>query len=230
MRKALAHSCNVFAYHVGLACGPDALATEARRFHFNAPTGIDLPSEATRMLVPDPAWKKTSGRGGWVTGDTINYSIGQGFLRFTPLQAACAIASLARRETLTVPTLLREPGRPPTGNRPAEKLEISDEHYTALIEGLQATIETGIGQNAQVPGIRLAGKTGTAQIARKEGTMNVAWFVAFAPVTNPEIAVAVAMEGDQPGVEFAGGKYAAPVVREMLATYFEKAEAKGNRN
>ena len=56
--------------------------------------------------------------------------------------------------------------------------------------------------------------------------MNIAWFVAFAPVTNPEIAIAVAMEGDQPGVEFAGGKYAAPVVRETLAAYFGKRDAR----
>jgi penicillin-binding protein 2 len=222
LREALAHSCNVFAYQVGLAAGPTALAAEARRFHFGETTGINLPAETSRMLVPDPAWKEKAGRGDWTSGDTVNLSIGQGFLRCSPLQMACAVASLARRETLTVPTLLRQPGRNPSGNRPREPLGLTDGDYTALIAGLRAVIETGIGRDAQVPGVSLAGKTGTAQVERPEGTFNVAWFVAFAPVGHPEIAIAVAMEGDQPGVEFAGAEHSAPIVREIVGSYFDK--------
>jgi penicillin-binding protein 2 len=222
LRDALAHSCNVFAYQTGLAAGPAALAAEARRFHFASPTGINLPAETSRMLVPDPAWKEEAGRGNWTPGDTVNLSIGQGFLRCSPLQMACAVASLARRETLTVPTLLRQPGRSPAGDRPREPLGLADGDYAALIQGLRAVIETGIGRDAQVPGVSMAGKTGTAQIARPEGSFNVAWFVAFAPVENPEIAIVVAMEGDQPGVEFAGAEHSAPIVREIVGTYFDK--------
>lgn len=221
LREALARSCNVFAYQTGLAAGPDALAGEARRFHFHEPTGINLPGETTHMLAPDQAWKLTYENEAWTTGDTINLSIGQGFLRCTPLQMACAIASLARRETLTVPTLLHQPGRSPTGGRPAEPLELSDADYTALIAGLRSVIETGIGRDAQVPGVALAGKTGTAQVMRPEGTFNVAWFVAFAPVERPEIAIAVALAGKEAGVEFAGAEHAAPVVREVVGAYFE---------
>jgi penicillin-binding protein 2 len=222
LTNALAYSCNVFAYQTGLAAGPEALAEEARRFHWDRPTGLDLPFETSRMLVPDPRWKEASGRGRWTTGDTINLAIGQGFLRISPLQAACAMASLARRETLTVPTLLHQPGRSPSGDRPREPLGLTDADYAALLAALQAGIETGIGRNAQVPGVRLAGKTGTAQVMRPEGPMNVAWMVAFAPVERPEIAVAVAMEGDQPGVEFAGAEHAAPVVREIMGAYFDR--------
>ena len=222
LRTALAHSCNVFAYQTGLAAGPDALAMEARRFHFGEPTGIDLPFEAQRMLVPDPAWKKKDGHGNWTQGDTVNLSIGQGFLRVTPLQAACAIASLARRETLTVPSLLYQPARRPSGDQPPESLGLANDDYVALIEGMKAVIEIGIGQDAQVPGVSMAGKTGTAQVIRQKGMMNIAWFVAFAPVERPEIAIAVAMEGDQPGVEFAGGEHAAPIVREIAGAYFDK--------
>ncbi|HTO04926.1 MAG TPA: penicillin-binding transpeptidase domain-containing protein, partial [Opitutus sp.] len=189
LRTGLAHSCNVFAYHTGLAAGPDALAIEARRFHLGEPTGVDLPFETQRMLVPDPAWKEASGRGAWTTGDTINLAIGQGFLRYSPLQAACATASFARRETLTVPTLLRSPERRPSGDRPAELLGLTDRDYSALVEGLRAVVETGIGRDAQVPGVTIAGKTGTAQVTRPEGMMNIAWFIAFAPVEDPQIAV-----------------------------------------
>jgi len=222
LRSALPHSCNVFAYQVGLATGPDHLAAEARRFHLGEPTGIDLPGETRRMLVPDPIWKEKQGFGPWTPGDTANFAIGQGYLLCSPLQAACAMASLARRETLTVPTLLHQPGRRPTGDRAAEPLGLTDGNYRALIEGLQAVILTGIGREAQVPGLTMAGKTGTTQVHRQDGMHNIAWFVAFAPVENPQIAIAVALEGSRPGEEFAGGKYAAPVVREIAGAWYDK--------
>lgn len=222
LRDALAQSCNVFAYQTGLAAGPEALAAEVRRFHLHEPTGLDLPAEASRMLVPDPAWKKQAGHGPWTPGDTANLAIGQGFLRCTPLQLACAVASLARRVTLTVPTLLRSPGRRPSGDRPPEALGLSDENYAALVAGLRAVVESGIGRDAQVPGISIAGKTGTAQVTRPEGTFNIAWFVAFAPVENPRIALAVALEGDRQNEEFAGAAHAAPIVREIIGGYLDK--------
>ncbi len=80
----------------------------------------------------------------------------------------------------------------------------------------------GIGQRAQVPGVRIAGKTGTAQIVRPEGMANVAWFLAFAPLERPKIAIAVAMEGSRPGEEFAGAEHAAPIIREIIAAYATK--------
>ncbi len=222
LNRALAHSCNIFAAQTGLAAGPQALAAEARRFHFDSPTAIDLPSETTRSLIPDPAWKNSARLGPWTDGDTINLAIGQGFLRISPLQAACAMASLARRETLTVPTLLRQPGRNPTGDRPREPLDISDTDYAALLASLRNVVESGIGSEAQVPGIKIAGKTGTAQIDTPEGRKNIAWFLAFAPANNPEIALAIALEGDVPNVEYAGAQHAAPIARELLGTYFDK--------
>lgn len=222
LRTALAQSCNVFAYHTGVAAGAEALAAEARRFHFDRPTGIALPGETTRMLVPDAAWKQAAVREAWADVDTINLAIGQGFLRISPLQAACAMASLARRETLTVPTLLHSPGRRPTGGQAPEPLGLAAREYAALIDGMHAVVESGIGQRAQVPGLRIAGKTGTAQIQTEKGMANVAWFVAFAPLDQPEIAIAVALEGDDVEVEYAGAEHAAPIVRELIAAYFEK--------
>jgi penicillin-binding protein 2 len=222
LNRALAHSCNIFAARTGLAAGPEALAAEARRFHLAESTGLDLPAETSRMFVPDPSWKTHDNRGPWTDGDTVNLAIGQGFLRISPLQAACAMASLARRETLTVPTLLRQPGRRPSGDRPAEPLDISDTDYAALLTSLRNVVETGIGREAQVPGIKIAGKTGTAQIESPAGMKNVAWFIAFAPVENPKIAVAIALEGDTPGVEYTGAQHAAPIARELLGAYFDK--------
>jgi penicillin-binding protein 2 len=222
LETAMAYSCNVFAYQVGLAAGPEALAAEARRFHLAQLTGIELPAETDRMLVPDPQWKRRVRREPWTDGDTCNYATGQGFVRYSPLQAACAIAALARRESLTVPTILYGPQRRPTGTRPAEPLGLADGDYAALVASLEAVVQIGSGRDAQVPGVRVAGKTGTAQVVGREGKANVAWFVAFAPVEQPRIAVAVALEGPDIGVEFAGARHAAPVVREMLGTYFHK--------
>jgi penicillin-binding protein 2 len=91
-----------------------------------------------------------------------------------------------------------------------------------LIAGLRAVVETGIGRDAQVPGISIAGKTGTAQVTRPEGTFNIAWFVAFAPIEKPQIALAVALEGARPNEEFAGATHAAPVVREIIGAYLDK--------
>ena len=223
--QALAQSCNVFAFTTGLAAGPDVLASTARAFHFHEPTGIELPFESSGMLVPDATWKKAQGRGNWTAIDTANLAIGQGDLRITPLQAACAIASLARRETLTIPTLRRDPHRSPTGDRPREPLQMSAGDYAALLDAMRAVVESGIGFDAQVPGISVAGKTGTAQVEAEGGMRNVAWFVAFAPVERPEIAVAVAIEGAEVGVEFAGAEHAAPVVRELIGTYFDRRAA-----
>jgi penicillin-binding protein 2 len=77
----------------------------------------------------------------------------------------------------------------------------------------------------RVPGVRVAGKTGTAQIKRPQGEVDEAWFICFAPLENPEIAIAVAIEGDKPRETFAGGLYAVPVASAVLRKYFEKQRA-----
>lgn len=218
LREALAHSCNVFACRVALGCGADAVATEARRFHLDRRTGIELPHEPAGMSVPDPA-QAIARKTRWTDGDTANLSIGQGSLLLSPLQAACMMASLARREMLTIPTLLRSPGRAPTGSFAREPLGISDGDYKAVLDGLEAVVMTGIGRDAQVPGLRIAGKSGTAQESRGGATFNVAWFLAFAPVESPRVAIAVALEGDAPDKEYAGAAHAAPVVRAIAAAW-----------
>jgi len=221
---ALEKSCNTFFYEYGLKIGIDALAAEARRFGLDRPTGLELPYEASKMLVPDPAWKLARRGEGWFAGDTANVSIGQGDLSLTPLQMACFIASLARGETLTRPTLLHVAGRPPQHTPP---LELSPLGRAAMLAGMEAVSQTGTGRILQtpsyrVPGLRIAGKTGTAQKRTPEGTLNFAWFVGFAPAENPRIAIAVMMEGDTPGEETGGGRYAAPVAGAILKAWAAK--------
>jgi penicillin-binding protein 2 len=85
---------------------------------------------------------------------------------------------------------------------------------------LLTTLET-----LRVPDVRIAGKTGTAQIIRPQGRVDEAWFICFAPAENPEIAIAVAVDGTVPGENFAGGRYALPVASAILKRYFEKKHA-----
>ncbi len=222
--QAIEKSCNTFFYHFGLQTGIEAIAAEARLHGLDQPTGLDLPHEARHMLIPDPAWKQSRRGDRWFPGDTANVSIGQGDLALTPLQMACLVASLARGETLTRPTLLhRDPpvaqAQPPDGLPPAAR--------AAVFAGMEAVTNTGTGRILQtprfrVPGLRLAGKTGTAQKATAQGTLNFAWFVGFVPVVNPRIAVAVIVEGDTPGEDVAGGRYAAPVAGAIFKAWADK--------
>ena len=118
LRDAITESCDIFFFTYGLKTGVEAIAGQARRFHLDTPTGIDLPGETRHMIIPDIAWKRRVQNDGWYPGDTANMSIGQGFIRVTPLQMACLAASIARNETTTVPTLLHDPDRPRQHSEP----------------------------------------------------------------------------------------------------------------
>jgi len=222
LREAIAHSCDIFFYTYGMQMTSEVIATEARRFHLDKPTGIELPSETHRMIIPDPTWKKAAGRGGWVPGDTANMAIGQGDVQVSPLQMACFTASVARKQTFTRPTLEHHSVPSIQNNEP---IGLTNLQYTALIDGMEGCITYGTSAQTfkipdlQIPGVRVVGKTGTAQYGNK---LNVAWFICFAPREKPEIAVAVAIQSDTPGENFAGGLYSAPVAAKILKKYFEK--------
>ncbi len=222
---AIEKSCNVFFYKHGLDIGPDLIAAEARRFHLDRPTGIELAHEARSMIVPDPAWKLRVQKDRWFPGDTANLSIGQGFLGLTPLQMAVFTASVARGEVFTPPTLIHEPDRRPVHTDP---IGLSAEGSATLVQGMERV--TGPAGTAKIlaasfmhiEGLRIAGKTGTAQKRTEKGTLNFAWFISFAPVEKPEVAVVVMVEGDTPGEEAAGGRYAVPVAHAIYKTWWEK--------
>ncbi|HRI82803.1 MAG TPA: penicillin-binding transpeptidase domain-containing protein, partial [Opitutaceae bacterium] len=227
--QAIEKSCNTFFYKYGLEIGPELIAQEARRFHLDQPTGIELPHETRHMLVPDPEWKQRRRNERWFPGDTANFSIGQGDLIVTPLQMATFAASVARGQTVTNPTLLHEPGRTP---QRSDAIGLTAAGYATLLQGMEQVVSpTGTARILttpfmRIPGLTIAGKTGTAQ-KRAEGGKNVnfAWFICFAPAERPEIALAVMVEGDTPGEEVAGGLYAGPVVQAVLKQWWEKKQA-----
>jgi penicillin-binding protein 2 len=223
--EAIAESCDIYFWTVGLKTSAEVIAAQARRFHLDRPTGIELPGETHRMMIPDPAWKLKARGERWTPGDTANMSIGQGDVLVTPIDLACFAASFARGETWTRPTLLHDPNRPA---QHTEAIGLSEYQRAAILKGMEECTEEGgtasilTTVEALRVGVRIAGKTGTDQINTPEGNIDEAWFICFAPLENPEIAIAVALEGTTPGENFGGGREAAPIASAVLKRYFEK--------
>jgi len=228
LRDAIRVSCNVFFYKYGIETGIDRLSAEARRFGLDSQTGIEIPSEASAMIVPSRIWKKEHQNMPWFPGDTANTSIGQGFFRVTPLQMACVVASLARNQTRTRPTLLRRlPEEVPSmpGN---QAIGLDPTLYHLLIDGMEQAAQLGTARLAKIPGIRIAAKTGTAQVRTPRGTLELAWFMAFAPIQDPQVALALVVVGEEPDESNGGGMIAGPIAKKVLQRYFEKHPQPGN--
>ena len=229
LHDAITESCDIYFYTVGLRTTAEVIALQAKRFRLDRPTGIELPGETHRMLIPDPIWKTQKRHESWSPGDTANMAIGQGDVQVTPLVMACFAASIARGELLTRPTLLHDPRRQAQHSEP---IGLTEHQRSAILKGMEgctadpegtAHVLTTVAA-LRVPGVRIAGKTGTAQVMRPKGKVDEAWFICFAPLENPEIAVAVAVDGSV-GENFAGGIYSVPIASAILKKYFEKRHA-----
>jgi penicillin-binding protein 2 len=238
LRKAIVESCDVYFYRVGLELGIDRLAFFANGFNLGRLSGIRIPQEKSG-LVPTEAWKEKRHAEPWILGETVSAAIGQGYNLATPLQMAVAYAALANGGKLPRPRLLlRATGRDGsvTEGPPPEvlgKVPVALEHLARIRDGLEGAVSErgGTGGRARVRGVRVAGKTGTAQVVRLEHTENLeedevpvryrdhAWFVSFAPVDAPEIVVAALVEHGGHG-----GSAAAPIARRLLDRYFEKRQ------
>jgi penicillin-binding protein 2 len=219
IHKAIQMSCNVFFYQYSQEIGVDRISAEAKLFHLDEPTGIELPFEATNMIVPTKEWKKEQYGESWFPGNTAHLAIGQGYLRVTPLQMACFTAAFARRETSFHPTIIFDPYRQTVGSK--LDMRLPDHDYNLLLEGMEAAAVDGTGKLVKVPGVRVAAKTGTAQVQTPKGMKHLAWYICFAPIEDPEIAIAVMIEGQQ-GDSLGGGSTAGPVAQPILQRFFEK--------
>lgn len=221
---AIEGSCNVFFYAEGLRMGIDVLSAEAKRFGLDEKTGIEVPFETSRLVVPSMDWKREEIGPGWVPGDTANTAIGQGFLLVTPLQMATVMASIARGETRTQPTL-----RALTADAAAqvrhggEPIGLTLEQRAELWEGMERVVgPDGTGRLIQIEGLRIAGKTGTADFRAHGENVNLAWFIGTAPVENPQIAVVVMVEGTSSSDRFHGGSTAGPVAKDIFLEFIEQ--------
>jgi penicillin-binding protein 2 len=236
LNRALAESCDVYFYQVGLKVGVDSLAEYANRMGLGHKTGIEFEYEKSG-LIPTANWKKLAKDEPWQEGETLSIAIGQGFNLVTPLQICQMTSALANGGILYKPYLV-EKIIDPEGQVLQEFAATVDMEligmntYLGLIrEGLVAAVNDrhGTGKAAQLKDITVAGKTGTAQVVTLEKFKEVdeedvaykhrdhAWFTSYAPAVNPEIAVTVLVEHGGHG-----GSAAAPVAKKVLERYFAK--------
>ncbi len=202
LEEAITYSCNVFFYQVGLMVGVDNLAKMAKYLGYGRPTGIELPGEA-KGLVPTKRWKRLTKGKRWYDGETVNFSIGQGYILVTPLQSVRMISVVANGGNLTQPHLVKATGV----DKEAEKLDILARNIRIVRDGMTKGVsyEGGTGHNAYVPGLAIAAKTGTAEVERGRSH---SWFVGFCPADDPQIAFLVFLEhggyGSQAAARIAG--------------------------
>ncbi len=199
---ALKDSCDVYFYQVGLWLGADRLIEWSSRLGVGQVTGIDLPGESRGNLA-GREWKKRRFSESWFHGDTVNYSIGQGFLLMTPLQLARVYAALANGGTLVVPHL--SAGEHPRGT----DLHLPREALGWVRKGMEEVVKSGTGRASGVYGVSVTGKTGTAQNPHGD---DHAWFVGYAPSDNPRYVAVALVEGGGHG-----SSVAAPLVGQVLA-------------
>ena len=235
---AIAQSCDVFFYQTGEKLGVDTLARYAYGSGLGRLTGIRLAHERPG-LIPTSAWKKRRFKEPWQAGETLSISIGQGFNLVTPLQMAVFIAAVGNNGTLYRPRLVksvqdakgqvvREIEPEIIGGLPASKKNLA-----IVRQGLLEVVHgnRGTARRIRIPGIEIAGKTGTAQVfSRKAGEkfnneklrrtlQDHAWFVCYAPAQDPKIAISVIIEHGEHG-----SSAAAPVAKELIRAYFGDPE------
>ncbi len=240
LHQALVESCDVYFYTVGKKLGIDRIAKWARRFGLGQPSGLNLEKEATG-LVASTEWKKARFRQSWHEGETMSVAIGQGYNLATPIQLAQVAAAIASGGDIYEPHLV-EKVESPSGeilyqSQPVVKYHLgaSQANIALVQEGLEGVVseEKGTAKVVQLPNIRVAGKTGTAQVVaaerlEKEKTdskqvllghkyENHAWFVGYAPADNPQVAVAVLVEHGGHG-----GSEAGPLARRIIAAGLER--------
>nr|WP_320010147.1 penicillin-binding protein 2 [uncultured Desulfobulbus sp.] len=237
LKRALAESCDVYFYQTGQRLGVDRLARYAKMFGLGSRTGIEMEHEKAG-IVPSTQWKKKRYGTKWHEGETLSVAIGQGYDLTTPLQIAQMTTVIANGGTLYKPTLVEEiidpDGKVVSEFTPEITSRITGQGQNlklireGMVEAVNAKRGTGSEARIDVPGLLVAGKTGTAQVVRLAQYRHLreedipyeyrdhAWFTCFAPAINPEIVVTVLVEH---GLH--GGSASAPIAAKILKKYFE---------
>jgi penicillin-binding protein 2 len=223
-RTALIHSCNIFFYQAGLKVGPAAIARYAEAFGLGSPSGIDLGGEKAGLVPFLDGRRRIDGRK-WQAGDTVNMSIGQGQVLVTPMQIARMMSAVANGGVLWRPRLVQRVERVDgslaysSSSKMTGRVDLSPIVWAFLRQALAGVVnEGGTGGAARIPGVEIAGKTGTAQSVSKSDSakgQDHAWFASFAPAQDPEVVVVVLVERGGKG-----GQVAAPIARQIYQAIF----------
>jgi penicillin-binding protein 2 len=241
IKQAIAESCDVYFYDLGSRLGIDRLNEFGKHFGLGQFTQVDIPHER-KGVWPSPAWKRSVKKLAWYPGDTVNMSIGQGFVLATPLQLAVMTATIANRGVRMRPQLVKAIDDQPVAPVIEETMAVSGKNWDIVFDGMAEVMRPeghGTGRaSSKNAGYTIAGKTGSAQVisyaqnikydddilkAMLEKQRDHALFIAFAPLEDPQIAIAVMVENALHGASQAG-----PVVRYVFDGYLRGKYLKRN--
>ncbi|MFH0924825.1 MAG: penicillin-binding protein 2 [bacterium] len=234
LHRAIVQSCNVFFYQVGNKTGIENIAYYAKQFGFSKLTGIKLANEEPG-IIPNSEWKEKTFRTVWFPGETISASIGQGYISVTPIQLANFISCVANGGTLYKPIIIKKIVDNNDQNiynfEPVvlNKVLVSQSNLNYIRNALYGVVnENGTGTMARLNKIKVAGKTGTAQVVQLADEKEIkeenipekfrdhAWFVCYAPAENPKIALVILVEHGGHG-----GSACAPIAKELIKNYLK---------
>jgi penicillin-binding protein 2 len=220
LKKAISQSCDVYFYRLGEMLGVERIKRYLESFGFEEETKIDLPNEKIGF-IPDPNWKKSNLNDDWRIGDTYNLSIGQGYLKITPLQMALATSSIVNDGKIFKPQIVKAVIN---SNREIiykfepeilRELNYNKENFKIVREGMRETAISGTASSLRYLPVEVGAKTGTAQTSRKN-VYNY-WISIFAPYENPEIVLTVLVEDVKANIN-----PAIEISREILNYYFTR--------
>jgi penicillin-binding protein 2 len=230
LTKAIYQSCDVFFYTLADKLGIERIAKYATMLGLGQKTGIDLPNEVSGV-VPSEEWKIHNFKQKWFAGETISVGIGQGAVTVTPVQLLRAISAISMGGRMVVPHVVSPQGLPPGYVETANYTEVKnipiDPSGWALITDAMSRVllPEGTAPSAHIPGIDIAGKTGSAQVVslalrakakNQEEFAQNGWFVGFTPRRNPDVVVCVLFQGGE------HGKLAARLATEVIKAYVDK--------
>lgn len=235
IKQAIEQSCNVFFYRAGVDLGINELARYAKSFGFGERTGIEILNEEPG-LIPTREWKEERYNQPWYPAETMDAAIGQGFVTVTPLQLASMVATVANGGTVYKPMLVKKITKAngdlvheyqPTVIR---KVPVDEKYLEMVRKGMWMVVngKKGTARGSKIEDFEFAGKTGTAQVVKKQKTKQEdlperfrdhGWFVCFAPMENPEIAMAILVEHGM-----GGSKSAAPVAKYIFERLYKPQE------
>jgi len=221
LHRAIVESCDVYFYEVGKRVGIDKIAEYARKLGLGSETGLPLIKERPG-LIPDTKWKYEKKNQQWYLGETFNAAIGQGYVAATPIQMAQLMSVVANGGSIYKPVIVKTDTQP----QPVANVDIKPEVLALVRDGLYGVVNEGGGTGgaARSSVAAIGGKTGTAQVVglRKsshqlpEKLRDHAWFVAFAPVEKPSVALCVFVEHGGHG-----GGAAAPIAKLAIEAYLK---------
>lgn len=214
LQKSLAWSRDTAFYQMAVRMSDKDITNWGKHLGAGQKTGIELKDESIGCL-PDEKWKAKNLKQVWYPGYTLNYSIGQGFLLLTPAQAARLTAGIAMGNHTPKLHIIKQIGNQLPPKPSFHSFQANSENLQVVHEGMFECVESGTCQATKIPGLQIAGKTGSAEVAFSKKTHG--WFVAYTPYKNPEIALVIFTEAAGHG-----GSVAAPLAKDIIALYYSK--------